>query len=425
MNKKFFAGMMTCGIAVSFWACGSGDICKPSGDDGLIGTVEGFGVNPGYVTEVNCPACFAGVSSSAVKPSSSSVFRPPQQSSSSYSSSSEIIVNLSSSSSSIYVPPTGSSSSTGTVGSSSSAQTQPGNDLGSCSPKPAIAEIGEDVVWSYTRGSAVQSSQLTKATYGWTFEGGTQSSVSVIGANGISQRTKYTTSGDHGAQLLLSMGNTVYPITCSPVHVNGAAITGCKCTAADKKPDVSAGASWSVTGCSSVGADIVGYEWNGATVADPTTPNVAVLALAEKGITAAPTVRVSNNDHSYVDVTCDEIVSVDSTSPDYVFEIVGNQIKSEKLAVKNEGCMIIKGSWTDTWNSPTVKVLCDGTAADQSVGMTFTMTYNSKEIATGSGTWGFSNLGGEIGKITAGEVSFTNICVSFTGAETITCSMTN
>ena len=91
--------------------------------------------------------------------------------------------------------------------------------------------------------------------------------------------------------------------------------------------------------------------------------------------------------------------------------------------VENGGCMLVTGSWTDQWNAPSFKILCDGTALDQSVGMTFSMTYNHKEIATATGTWGFSNAGSEIGKVQQGEFSFENICVTFTGAETVKCSI--
>ena len=95
------------------------------------------------------------------------------------------------------------------------------------------------------------------------------------------------------------------------------------------------------------------------------------------------------------------------------------------MAVKNEGCMSIRGTWSNTGYSPNIQVLCDGKADDQNVGMTFSMTYGGKTIAQApaNSTWGFSNVGGAIGQIKVGDVSFNNICVKFTGASTVSCKI--
>ena len=121
MNKKIFAGLIACGIAASFWACGNGDILKPTVDDGTMSEKE---VQPVFPVLQNnpdlCPAC--GIS--LVQSSSSSSKRTPIARSSSSrntpkSSSSQIVIPSATSSS---VPPvTESSSSIGPTPVSSSS----------------------------------------------------------------------------------------------------------------------------------------------------------------------------------------------------------------------------------------------------------------------------------------------------------------
>ena len=325
MNKKIYVGMMSLGVAATFWACGSGDIITPNNIDevlkGYVAEEPTVGLN--MVTEKECPACFEGAvassSSKKVRSSSSSQQNPNQQDQS--SSSSKIEVNTSSSSarppseysSSAYRPPVSNSS--------SSSQSMPEGTIGVCAPTKDISEIDEGgkVTWKFTQNKEVikDATMLLSASFNWTFEGATPSSATAKGAGGMSQSVTYSTSGDHGATLVVSIGNSPYQLTCSPVHVNGAKITGCKCSATDKKPDISVGASWSVAGCTSAGANIVGYEWTGATVADPAHPEKAAAALTEKGQTVAPVVRVSNDDNSVTDVQCEEVTAVDALSPDY------------------------------------------------------------------------------------------------------------
>ena len=56
--------------------------------------------------------------------------------------------------------------------------------------------------------------------------------------------------------------------------------------------------------------------------------------------------------------------------------------------------------------------------------VSFTMTYKTKTFTDkGTQSWGFSNVGGEIGMLNDGDVAFDNICVEFTGAETVECKL--
>ena len=331
MNKKFYAGTIAFGIAASFWACGSGEIITPSESDDMMKIVQADSNDHSLIQPVSkemCPECFV-----AEEPSSSSKARRTRSSSSGdvgmssssqggfnngTSSSDSPIFYASSSSynpqppaSSAYVPPQPVSSS------SESGPILPGNDVGTCAPTPAVATLSDKITWSFKRGNDVQATQLINASFSWTFEGATPNTAKVTGATGLSQSVNYTTSGDHGASLVLSIGGAAYSVTCTPVHINGAAITGCKCTAADKRPDVAVGAVWTVSGCSSAGANVTSYTWTGA-VSDPATPTVGTASFTKKNEKAAPTVRVANDDNSVVDVQCDEITTVDETDPDYV-----------------------------------------------------------------------------------------------------------
>jgi hypothetical protein len=332
MNKKIYVGMMAFGVAATFWACGSGDIIKADKDDETMSIIvednPSLGVSKDVMTRETCPQCFEGsvqppppsTSSSKNTPassatvSSSSPFGPSTQS----SSSSEFIINMSSSSSRGPYVPRSSFDIGPIIQSSSSAQVPSPGGVGTCEPNPATIDLGGKTTWKYTRGEE-QPSQLLKATFAWEFEGGSPATANVTGAGGMSQSITYTTSGVHVAKLVLTMGASHYSVTCSPLQVNGAAITGCKCTASNKAPDIAAGevGTWSVTGCVSAGHQITGYEWDGATPVDG-NPSLAMLPFTKKKQGAAPTVMVSNDDNTVQAFKCDSVVAVDANDPDYV-----------------------------------------------------------------------------------------------------------
>ena len=216
--------------------------------------------------------------------------------------------------------------------------------------------------------------------------------------------------------------------------MNGQKITGCECEPTNIQPDVSKGesATWTAKGCTST-ANIIGYTWKGATADASGLIATAPVAAKNDEVTGV-SFTVENDDSTAVTVTCDNAKAIDATLPDYLFEINGDQIKNQTFDVINEGCMSIRGNWTNSGYSPDVQILCDGRSADQNVGMTFEMTYKSKTVASYKTTagqgWGFSNQGGVIGKITQGDVAFDNVCVTFTGAaknakgdETVSCKI--
>ena len=433
MNKKFYAGMISFGVAASFWACGSGEIIKPEFNDKLAseyGNTDSTAqlVNIDVLLSV-CPECGQAVatssSSSARRPitarsSSSRIVNPNNSSSStrivitSSSSSADPIINYSSSS----------SQNTGPVpvySSSSSATIIQGGKAGTCGPEKPTVERGDDVVWVFDNDSKVfPGSLMLKSTFIWTTSDGTPATATIEAYNGKTTKTKYTTSGKHSASLHIDVtGGASYDLNCTPVQVNGAAITGCKCKAADLKPDITVGGSWTVTGCTSVGANITGYEWVGPTPsADGTS---ATQEFTVKNQMAAPIVNVSNDDNTVVAVQCDTVVSTDATAPDYLFEIE-NKLPQDAIEVKNKGCMSIRGKWSNPGYHPTVSVLCSMQGATTDV--SFTMTYGTKTYKEMSyQSWGFSNVGGAIGQLNDGDVAFDNICVEFTGAETVECKL--
>lgn len=345
MNKKIFAGTVALGIAASFWACGSGEIIKPDNDDNTMAIQvpenPALGVSKDVMNSVTCPDCFVGApsssstkqqpkpQSSATIPGLSSAYVPPVQ----QSSSSELQINLSSSTPYSYTPRSSSDPGPGPgpiFVSSSSETVIEANQAGTCAPDPtkATIDVNGTTTWKYTRGSGVAAASLLSAAFAWEFEGGTPPTASATGAGGMSQNVTYTTSGSHGAKLTLTIGSSHYPITCSPVQVNGAKITGCKCSALNKKPDIAAQelGTWSVTGCTSTGHQITGYEWSGATGEGP----AATQAFTAKNQAAAPTVKVANDDNTVVTVQCDTVIAIDANDPDYILTKQDTKIQMPK-----------------------------------------------------------------------------------------------
>lgn len=438
MNKKIYIGMAAFGVAASFWACGSGDILEPNAGDGVMEIVvsnEGGDTSevgdPSIIWDVmtkeNCPRCFEGsVSSSSrktqpVRSSSSSGGSNPQSATSSSDDGGSIVIKSSSSSATPGSSPSVSSSSKTVnpgVSSSSGGGANPGpsSDFGTCSPARTVISKGDTVSWIL---KLKDPTQMISATTTWKALGGDPETNKATGMNGRTQNVKYIASGQYTASATVSVGPANYNISCPAIQVNGEPITGCKCVAADKKPDISVGAVWTVTGCQSA-ATIIGYTWNGA-VANPTADTTATAAFTEKNITAAPTVSVANNDNTIETIQCDEVVSSDKNSPDYLFEVDG-KLPQDAIDVKNNGCMSIRGTWNNSGYHPNVSVLCSMQGATSTV--SFKMTYGTKEFSEKSyQAWGFSNVGGEIGQLNDGEVAFDNICVEFTGAETVSCKL--
>lgn len=247
--------------------------------------------------------------------SSSSSGKGTSSSSGKASSSSEKVTSSSSAKSSSSVKASSSSgksessSSTGTA--SSSSEVPP---FGTCSATQSVAELGANVVWTFTwnTGSGLSVQDITSATYDWTLEGGTPATATKTSAT-----TTYSTSGQKTASISVTTRGITQKIDCTPVNVNGAPITGCMCVGTNLTPDVSQGeqASWTLSGCKTI-ANIIGYTWTGATA--DATGVVATAPVSAKGdrVTGV-SVKVANDDNSIVTVTCEDAVAIDASSPSY------------------------------------------------------------------------------------------------------------
>ena len=307
MNKKIIIGSALLGFAATFWACGSGEIFTMTDDDKLE-LSEDILVDQSLVQDsTKCPGCWnrGGTSQSSSSVSKRSSTSRPQLSSVAYSSIEGISVNLQSSSSYDWTPQSSAGHhGPGPVPVSSSSQeiiVKPGNDVGSCAPDPSLAtvNVGEKTTWKFTRGSAVATTDLIKATFTWNFEGGTPSTATATGASGLSQSVSYAASGSHGATVTVTLGASSYPVTCSPVQVNGAAITGCKCSTSATSVDYTAtpDVAWAVTGCTTGAGLTLSYEWDGA---PGTEAYIKTFTAPHAGYT--PKLRVMNNDNTVIEV---------------------------------------------------------------------------------------------------------------------------
>ena len=341
MNKKIYAGLLSFGVAATFWACGSGDIIKADGGDDIMKVWPNLedtehadpgvtvGINSDVATKESCPECFIGeapASSSSssrqrVQRSSSSIFTPLTSSPSTVSSSSMEDINLSSSSSRIWMPPSSSSGiNPPPIVSSSSAPVTPVGNGGTCAPVKAIVEQGESVIWKYSvpNDGTIKTTDMLSAQFKWSTPGGTPETLEGKGAKLMSDTVGYATSGQHTASLVLGTTKGTFNLTCSPVQVNGAKITGCKCSTEAKSVDFTKtpGVEWSVTGCTT-GAELeLSYEWDGA--AGAATFTKTFTAATEK---YSPKLYVKNNDNTMIEVECPSVKITDGPE----FEITTTQ----------------------------------------------------------------------------------------------------
>lgn len=245
-------------------------------------------------------------SSSSEIVSSSSTIPNGNSSSSAVSSSSSVKVNSSSSakvnsSSSVAVETQPSSSS---AKSSSSAESV--EILGTCAPQKDSIVMTQWATWVFTQTSPADTSVASSLKFKWIIEGSYQGTGSGKGLRNVSGQ--YPETGTYIARLSIDGGDT---ITCSPLTVTVAPITGCKCTASAETVDVSNGyvlANWNISGCESL-LGISAYTWSSDV--NPTWVD-ASLTFTAAGQSATPTVTVSNDNGSFLEVTCPTVTAVSS-----------------------------------------------------------------------------------------------------------------
>jgi len=341
MNSKLLLGCFGfCSVMSFFVACGSGSIDPYSVDDQVASISVALDKDKSISACLADPVCKADYEAAENPPSSAQI--------PSSSSSIPVVPGLSSgglvqiSSGGVIPPfPTSSSSLVVIVSSQSS-----GGISGTCTPKPAIAELGQQVIWTFTKAATVDPNDIMAATFDWAFQGGSEPTFSGQGASALNKTVSYNTSGSHTTTLSIN-GDT--PMTCAPVQVNGAPITGCQCVVDKASPDVAAGgvATWSVTGCSTT-ANISGYSWAGTPAAPTTT---FAHPFAAKGETFTPTLSVYNDDNTVQPVTCPAATAIDATLPDYEIKASGNT-----AGVTFEGNVdaTIVMNLPETWHNGTV-----------------------------------------------------------------------
>jgi hypothetical protein len=297
-------------------ACGEGAIDPFSTDDTVAQlSTASLDVGKSINACLADPVCREKYESTETPPSSAQI---PLSSSS--SSSIPVVPGLSSSlivlSSGGVIPPFPTSSSSLVVIVSSQSS---GGISGTCAPDPAIAELGQQVTWIFTKAATLDPKDIIAATFDWTFAAGSEPTFSGQGASALKKTVSYNTSGSHTTTLSIN-GDT--PMTCAPVQVNGAPITGCECTVDNPSPDVAAGgvATWSVTGCLTT-ANISGYAWAGSPAVPTTT---FAHTFTAKGEVFTPTLSVYNDDNTVQPVTCPAATAIDATLPDYEMTASGN-----------------------------------------------------------------------------------------------------
>jgi hypothetical protein len=297
-------------------ACGEGAIDPFSTDDTVAQlSTASLDVGKSINACLADPVCREKYESTETPPSSAQI---PLSSSS--SSSIPVVPGLSSSlivlSSGGVIPPFPTSSSSLVVIVSSQSS---GGISGTCAPDPAIAELGQQVTWTFTKAASVPVTDVVAASFDWTFAAASEPTFSGQGALGMTKTVSYSKSGSHATTLSI---NGDAPMTCAPVQVNGAPITGCECTVDNPSPDVAAGgvATWSVTGCLTT-ANISGYAWAGSPAVPTTT---FAHTFTAKGEVFTPTLSVYNDDNTVQPVTCPAATAIDATLPDYEMTASGN-----------------------------------------------------------------------------------------------------
>ena len=294
-------------------------------------------------------------SSSKKVASSSSVTKTSSSSSASKPSSSSKKAVSSSSSSKVVEKSSDSKSSSSKKVESSSSEAQILTGGGTCAPTKSVVEQGETVVWKYTVGGNVKATDLLDAIFKWSTPGGTPESFESKGTVSVSDAVVYETSGQHTAKLVLSTSKETYNIDCDPVQVNGAQITGCKCSTEAGSVDFTAtpDVTWSVSGCSTGTGLELSYEWDGDAGAASYTRTFTTAIKAY-----APKLMVKNSDNTMVEVACPSVKITEGPE----FEIRTTQRAGEVKLPKGTSRVVLD---TDAYNNT---VFCNVSRVDSPSG---------------------------------------------------------
>ena len=435
MNKKLLAGVSFAVIAAaSFWACGEGNINQMSGEDEVMLRLYALdpatgGPSSELVTLKNdalasCkedPGCY--VQYQAYLNGDEPIEEDPdpiddpnqgqqqqnqnQNPSSSASRDPFVIVDKPTSSATIIDDPI--------PGSSSSIEIVSDDTFGTCAPAKATISKGESVKWTFKANSnfaGFDPVEVAKAVYAWTTTGGVDDGTQKSTSSG---NITYAASGQFGASVVVTYKGANYPVTCSPLQVNGFPIT-CTCTVAGGDITDDQGVATWTAACQSQ-ANITGYTWDGTDLGEAATTYQHVFE--KKGDTYTPKLSVANDDNTVQEVVCPTLVATDASAPDYLLEVDGGQVPQDKIKVANAGCITVAGTWDNEYYTPSLTVVCDAKGS----GVSLTISHGTDKPVTGQGEYGVNNVTFDLGKVTKGAISFKDVCISLTGAEEAECGL--
>ena len=435
MNKKLLAGVSFAVIAAaSFWACGEGNINQMSGEDEVMLRLYALdpatgGPSSELVTLKNdalasCkedPGCY--VQYQAYLNGDEPIEEDPdpiddpnqgqqqqnqnQNPSSSASRDPFVIVDKPTSSATIIDDPI--------PGSSSSIEIVSDDTFGTCAPAKATISKGESVKWTFKANSnfaGFDPVEVAKAVYAWTTTGGVDDGTQKSTSSG---NITYAASGQFNASVVVTYKGANYPVTCSPLQVNGFPIT-CTCTVAGGDITDDQGVATWTAACQSQ-ANITGYTWDGTDLGEAATTYQHVFE--KKGDTYTPKLSVANDDNTVQEVVCPTLVATDASAPDYLLEVDGGQVPQDKIKVANAGCITVAGTWDNEYYTPSLTVVCDAKGS----GVSLTISHGTDKPVTGQGEYGVNNVTFDLGKVTKGAISFKDVCISLTGAEEAECGL--
>jgi len=291
MKTKIFAWIV-CALVIWMAACEDTDLRAVSGIDASASRYDNSSSSV-------APSEGPGSSASEIASTSSSSWQALSSSPRNDSSSSSVIASeakQSSSSSSVVASEAKQSSS-----SSSSAESV--EILGTCAPQKESIIMTQWATWIFTQTSPADTSVASSLKFSWIIEGSYQGKGSGKGLRNVSGQ--YPEAGTYIAKLSIDGGDT---ITCTPLKVEVAPITGCECTASAETVDVSDGyvlAKWNISGCESL-LGISAYTWSSDV--NPIWTD-ASLTFTTAGQSVTPIVTVSNDQGSSLEVTCPTVTA--------------------------------------------------------------------------------------------------------------------
>ena len=201
----------------------------------------------------------------------------------------------------------------------------PDEDFGTCSVTTGSSTVEKgapvNFKFSFAPGSDYSIAQLTNSTFEWHFDAAKAVSDG-LGNKANSPGITFAVSGDQDVSVTVTVDGYSRTIPC-PVHVNGAKISGCTCSAAASSVDytMTATADWSVSGCTSPAGGLLTYEWDGVA---GTSEYSKLLSSEDVGINT-PTLVVRNEDNSAERIECPSVKV--TKGPEYAIREYGDKIQ--------------------------------------------------------------------------------------------------